>query len=303
MYSGLRRHGGVGLEQMLPEQSFDTGIVTLNYAEGPPAGPPLVLLHGGSATWQSWEPLLDELTKHWHVYAPDLRGHGKSGRVAKRYRLQDYADDMIAFVERNMAEPAILFGHSLGGMVGLLVAAQRPQLVRALMIGDSPLSGKTWYSVLHGSLHRLASWRDLAAAQLTAAEIATALRESPIEVPGQPTPMPAHAVFGADSPWFTWMANNLSQQDPDVLTALIDDFETTVAGYDLESLLPAIPCPVLLLQAEPDQSLMGSKPEVARALTLLAHPMHIQLAGVGHPLHSTHPAEVLPAILPFLAAI
>lgn len=99
------------------------------------------------------------------------------------------------------------------------------------------------------------------------------------------------------------MALNLSQQDPDMLIALIDDFEATVAGYDLEWLLPAIPCPVLLLQAAPDQSLMGSKSEVARALTLLAHPTHVQLAGVGYPLHSTHPAEVLPAILPFLAAI
>jgi pimeloyl-ACP methyl ester carboxylesterase len=287
---------------MLPEKSFDTGIVTLNYAEGPPAGPALVLLHGGSATWQSWEPLLDALTARWHVYAPDLRGHGKSGRVAKRYRLQDYADDIIAFVERNVAEPAILFGHSLGGMVGLIVAAQRPTLVRALMIGDSPLSGETWYSVLRGSLNRLASWRDLAAAQLSVEEIAAALRASPIEVPGQPTPVPARDVFGADAPWFTWMALNLSQQDPDVLTALIDDFDATVAGYDIEQLLPVLQCPVLLLQAAPDQSLMGSKSEVVRALTLLAHPTHIQLAGVGHPLHSTHPAEVLQAILPFLAA-
>jgi len=287
---------------MHQEKSFNTGIVTLNYVEGPPVGPSLVLLHGGSACWQSWEPLLDVLTERWHVYAPDLRGHGKSGRVAKRYRLQDYADDIIAFVEHNVAEPAILFCHSLGGMIGILVAAQRPHLVRALIVGDSPLSEKTWGAGLHSSLDRLKSWRDLAAAQFSVEEIADALRNSPVEVPDQAHPLPAHEVFGTDSPWFAWMANCLSQLDPDMLTAVIDDFVTTVAGYAMERLLPAIQCPVLLLQAESDQSAMGSKPEIERALTLLARPTYIQLAGVGHPLHSTHPAEVLQAILPFLAA-
>ena len=43
------------------EHSFNTGSVILNYAEGPASGPPLVLLHGGSARWQAFKRYLKEL--------------------------------------------------------------------------------------------------------------------------------------------------------------------------------------------------------------------------------------------------
>ena len=65
---------------MLTERYFHTGIVTLmDSAEGAATGPPLVLLHGGSARWQSALPLIPDLSEQWHVYVPDLRGHGQWG--------------------------------------------------------------------------------------------------------------------------------------------------------------------------------------------------------------------------------
>ena len=71
--------------EMMKETAFDTGKVRINYAEGPSSGPPLVLLHGGSAWWQDFTPIIPDLASHWHLFAPDLRGHGKSGRVAWSY--------------------------------------------------------------------------------------------------------------------------------------------------------------------------------------------------------------------------
>ena len=65
---------------MLTERTFDAGDVSLNYAEGPPAGPPLVLLHGSSLRWQHFLPVIPLLGWRWHLYALDLRGHGRSGR-------------------------------------------------------------------------------------------------------------------------------------------------------------------------------------------------------------------------------
>ena len=64
---------------MLTESSFDTGEVVINYAEGPALGSPLVLLHGSTLDWQSWQHLIPPLAQTWHAYACDLRGHGKSG--------------------------------------------------------------------------------------------------------------------------------------------------------------------------------------------------------------------------------
>lgn len=59
----------------LQERSFHTGSVTLNFAEGPPSGPPLVLLHGINNRWQAFLPLMPALATRWHIYALDLLHH------------------------------------------------------------------------------------------------------------------------------------------------------------------------------------------------------------------------------------
>ncbi len=147
---------------MLTERYFHTGIVTLNYAEGAATGPPLVLLHGGSARWQSALPLIPDLSEQWHVYVPDLRGHGQSGHVPDSYRLKDYVADIVSFLEQVVEEPAILFGHSLGGHIAILVAAQYPHLVRGLLIGDAPFDYMRLRTALQRDQQRLLYWRDLA---------------------------------------------------------------------------------------------------------------------------------------------
>ena len=80
----------------LRQALFQTDRVLLNYAEGPPTGPAFVLLHGGAARWQYGEALLEILVNGWHVYAPDFRGHGHSGRVPGVYSLREYVRDTAA---------------------------------------------------------------------------------------------------------------------------------------------------------------------------------------------------------------
>ena len=99
------------------EQTFDTGEVCLNYAEGPANGPPLVLLHGLGRRWQVFMPVIPALSLRWHIFVPDLRGHGKSARVARGYRGTQYSEDITRFLRERVSEPAVLFGHSLGGML------------------------------------------------------------------------------------------------------------------------------------------------------------------------------------------
>jgi pimeloyl-ACP methyl ester carboxylesterase len=283
------------------ERSFDTGVVTINYAEGPPSGPPLVLLHGGSARWQSFEVIIPDLATRWHLYAPDFRGHGKSGRVPGSYRFQDYADDTIAFLRQRITEPALLFGQSLGGMIVLLVAAQCPDRVRAVVVGDAPLTRETLHVQL--SRERLAAWRDLAGGRLSMDEIAEALKDTPVEVPGKATPVPMREARGEDAPVFSWLATNLYYNDPDMITALLDGFETTVAGYEMDEVLPAIRCPVLLLQADPDWGGMMTDAGAERALALLAQPRHVRLEQIDHPLFNEKKEPALRAIVDFFESL
>jgi pimeloyl-ACP methyl ester carboxylesterase len=288
---------------MLQVHRRDLGTVELNYAEGPAAGPPLVILHGGSARWQYGERLLTALARRWHVYAPDLRGHGRSGWVPGRYRLRDYAGDIAAFLREVVREPAALYGHSLGGEVALMAAASAATGVRALIVGDSPLSSASAPS--NDPAHRamVEYWHDLAASTRPPAEIAAALRAMPLHTPGEERPRPAGEVMGAESPWFDFMAVCLHQLDPDTLQAVLADPAITMAGYEMPAILPAIPCPVLLLQADPAAGGLHTDAEVAEALTLLPHGQHRRLAGIGHPLHSTHPDAVCEAIETFLDAL
>ncbi|MBI3965025.1 MAG: alpha/beta fold hydrolase [Chloroflexi bacterium] len=62
------------------------------------------MLHGGSARWQEFEPLIPALAERWHALGPDFRGHGKFGWTPKRYRLRDYAADTVGFLERRVGE-------------------------------------------------------------------------------------------------------------------------------------------------------------------------------------------------------
>ncbi len=124
---------------MLAEKTFQTNSGILNYAEGPNSGPPLVLLHGITGNWTHFMPLMATLSQRWHIYAPDFRGHGKSSHIPGQYRGVDYAEDIIQFIRSELDESPAVFGHSLGGCVGILVAAHHPELVRALIVGDSLL--------------------------------------------------------------------------------------------------------------------------------------------------------------------
>lgn len=284
------------------ERRFDTGTVELNYGEGPPIGPPFVILHGGSASWRYAEALVDLLVGKWHVFAPDLRGHGLSGRVAGRYHLRDYAEDTAAFLAGVVRAPAVLFGHSLGGEIAIMVAATRPDLVRAVVHGDAPFSKKdhpTETNTTHWAMVEL--WHRLAGRPV--AEIEGALRDMPVSVPGTEAPVRAEDAHGAESPWFAFQATNLHRQDPDMLAAVLAGPGVMLEGYDPETLLPAIACPVLILQADPAAGGLLSDREVERALRLLRYPTHLRLDGIGHELHGAHPRRVLEAVSPFIETV
>lgn len=272
----------------IEERSFEAGAVSLNYAEAG-TGAPVVLLHGGSSRWQHLADLVRELAERWHVYAPDLRGHGKSSHAPRRYRLTDYADDLVAFLERRTGA-AEVFGHSLGGQVAIVAAARRPDLFRALAIGDTPLSVSTLRPGLQQSRPMLFVWRDLAASDRAGDEIADALREMRVDFEGRSGR--AGDLMAKDSPWFDFMAGCLRDLDSTMLDAVIE-FDEMHAGYEADRLLPEISCPVLLIQADPAYGGALSDEDVAVARSLLRDVRVARIDQVGHSLYPWKIAAVL----------
>ena len=232
----------------LEEATFVTGEVSINYAEGPPNGPPFVLLHGGAGRWQYGQAFLDLIAEDWHVYAPDFRGHGKSGPRPNAYRLIDYVRDTAAFLSTVVGQPAVVFGHSLGGEVAVKTASLHLASFRALVVGDAPLSARNLATEepTHRAQNRL--WQSLADRGVD--EIVPALKDMLVRVPRQSQPQPARNVFGEDHPWFDHQALSLHQLEPEMLAAVLEGPAQMLRDYEPEVLLPPITCPVLLLQAD-----------------------------------------------------
>jgi pimeloyl-ACP methyl ester carboxylesterase len=278
------------------EGTFDTGKVVLNYAEGPAAGPALVILHGGSGRWQLYSDMLAELAKRCHVYAPDLRGHGKSGWVPWGYTIREYVEDIGAFL-REVSGPAVLMGHSLGGIIAVATAKACPDLVRALIVGDAPLDGATWGQYLRNGRGQLAAWRALSGGTHPVEEIERLLLDAP---EGDST---LREIFGEGSPIVHELAERLYHHDPDMLGMLIEDYDNVAAGYDMETVLPAIHCPVLLVQADPSAGGALTDEQVQRALHLLADPTHIRFAGMDHMLLYDPKGPPMVAVNAFLSQL
>jgi pimeloyl-ACP methyl ester carboxylesterase len=98
------------------------------------SGDPLVLMHGGLVDARFFEPNLEALAERFHVYTPERRGHGHTGDVPGPISYQLMTDDTIAFLEAVVGRPADLVGHSDGAFVAMLVAMQRPELVKRLVL-------------------------------------------------------------------------------------------------------------------------------------------------------------------------
>ncbi len=126
---------------------------------GAPGAPRLVLVHGGGAHagWWSWTAPL--LAPAWDVVAVELSGHGRSGRRTGDdtgdYGFGAWADEVIAASGEG---PAVLVGHSMGGVV-VALAAHRGGAARfpAVVIVDAPLERPTSASLGHGPRQMAAS--------------------------------------------------------------------------------------------------------------------------------------------------
>lgn len=114
------------------------------YYEDDGSGEPLVLLHPGLADSRAWESNLPGLAKDFRVYRPDRRGHGRTPDVEGPITYEQMALDTIAFLEQVVGGPAYLVGHSDGAPVALLVALERPDLVRRLVFASGVFHHEGW---------------------------------------------------------------------------------------------------------------------------------------------------------------
>jgi pimeloyl-ACP methyl ester carboxylesterase len=267
----------------------------LHYADwGNEAAPPLILIHGGADQCRSWDPVAQALQPHFHVMAPDMRGHGDSEwATASSYSLSDYVYDLTRLIRSAaLAQPAIV-AHSMGGMIGLAYAGTFPDRVSRLAVLDGmflpgspakPIDQQMaeWIAQLDKLAERKArSFRSIA----EAAE--RILQRNARLTPEQALHLATHGVRKNADGSLSWK---------------FDPYQQARAPYRLSAdhyaaLWSRVACPTLLLRGSesflPDPAASG----------LLAHIGQADLrtiTGAGHWLHHDKLDEVLLALRSFL---
>jgi len=117
-------------------RTVDVDGVTLAYrVAGDPGDPPMALLHGLGDDERDWQAVLPAFAGAHRVYAVDLRGHGRSARPG-RYSFELMRDDVLAFLDALDIERCVAIGHSMGGVVAILVAEAAPDRLTRLVMED-----------------------------------------------------------------------------------------------------------------------------------------------------------------------
>ncbi|MCV2393738.1 alpha/beta hydrolase [Actinotalea sp. M2MS4P-6] len=114
--------------------------VDFSYVEGPDNGTPLVLLHAQLMDWFDYSRVMPALAESYHVYVVDYQGHGET-TYPDDYPMtaNQIGADLGDFIAQVVGEPAYVSGNSSGGLLTVWLAANRPELVEAIVLEDPPL--------------------------------------------------------------------------------------------------------------------------------------------------------------------
>ena len=310
------------------ERHFDTGTVRINYAVGPDNGRPLVLLPAQTGTWDSYQRVLVPLSRHFQVYAVDVRGHGKSTWTPGDYSWASIGADMAAFLHGVVGRDAIVSGNSSGGIIALWCAVNVADHVAGVILEDAPVFSVEMPRfrdrdrfVYRGLEHAVRVLGDL-----EHRDLADYLRQRvPVSETRERTVPEWFVSFVSrrvrafrarhpDRPVDIWyfpralrvLLRSLSMFDPDFARAFVDG--RMYAGLDHAEALRRITCPLLVLHADWHRSerygLVGAMDDddAARIRQLAPHVQYRRISA-NHVIHMFKPREFVAAVLDFAQSV
>lgn len=227
----------------------------------------VLLVHGlGDEAGTTWDGILDGLSRHYHVIAPDLPGFGRSSKGNHLYSPENYARVLHHLVVSLPPKPLALVGHSLGGGVSMVYAAQYGLSLRHLVLVDSV-----------GILHRLAVSQYYTKEQikfdvpLVAGALETALGRFSDLLLEKTSRIPVDPYMALKN---ETMRAKLLDGDPSRIAAL------ALVGTDYSLLLDRINTPTWLLWGSEDRI---AALRIARALQWMLPQAELKmLDGLGH---------------------
>ena len=277
---------------MIQFLTADLSEVKIHYAEAPGPGPALVILHGITGSHGSFLPLMPALAAQAHIYALDLRGHNLSGRAPGAYQVPDYGRDVVAFLKSVVGRPAVVAGHSLGGLIAVWLAAQVPDGVRGVLLEDPPLyitqAPRLQESVFYGLFVALrALLREHHGRGGTLDDLIPIVGQFPVSA--------EQTMLEAAGPELVRQrAIELQRMDPAVLDPTFDG--VVLGPHEPDDLLRQIRCPAHLLAGQVEFGGAMTAQDVQRVVSMLPGCTYTVFEGTGHSIHVERSDEYLQAL-------
>lgn len=171
----------------VPPREFSTQYLTAGGGEGLP----LLLLHGLADSAYSWRWVIPSLAATHRIYAPSLPGFGRSAKPKCKYSPEFFAAFVLSFMNAMGLERAAVVGNSLGGLIAMRLALDKPERVSALVLLDSAGLGQQigWalrLMTLPGLGPLLVHWhRTAPGARQWASSLASLLAKHPKQLPAE----------------------------------------------------------------------------------------------------------------------
>jgi pimeloyl-ACP methyl ester carboxylesterase len=242
----------------------------------------LVCVHGLTRSSRDFDDLARSLCGTFRVVCPDIAGRGDSDRLSDPglYAVPQYVSDMVTLIARLDVEAVNWVGTSMGGLIGMALAAQAQSPIARLVLNDAgPV-------ITHASLERIAGYLGTKMQFQTVEEAEAYMRL-------------ISAPFGphTDAQWRflteSWLRRNddgswRAHYDPRMAQA----FRATLPEKDLElwPLYDAMRCPTLVLRGEHSDLL--SRQTTAQMASRGPKAKVVEIRGVGHAPTLMHPDQI-----------
>ena len=248
-------------------------VAALHHVQDGPADAPALLMAGSlGTTHATWKPQLPVLAGPLRLIRMDLRGHGASPAPPAPYEIADLGRDVLALLDRLELERASFCGLSLGGMVGMWLAAHAPERVERLVL---------LCTAAH--LPPASAWAERAAA---------------VRAAGTTEPIADAVVSRWLTPAFaqarpevrTWLREMLAASPPEGYAACCGAIER----MDLRPDLPSITAPTLVVAGADDPA---APPERAEAIARAVPGARLEVLGPAAHLSSVEQPDPVPPLI------
>lgn len=243
------------------------------YYEVSGEGRPMVLVHANPFDHNLWMYQIAHFSTWFRVTAVDIRGYGRSDKVATPFTLKDLADDIVGVIDQESSEPVVLCGCSVGSRIAQCLTLDHPKKVAALvLVGGNSARSSRYQKRIDGY-----TGPDLRAYQRAH----------------------MHQLFGpgfVDSALGRHLLETFAERSPRLSGEAIAQVFHAGNSTDLTARLPTISVPTLVVNGEYDHSL----PAGTKTAQLIPGAIHRILPGAGHACCLEDPAGFDDLLVDFL---